>query len=265
MHRRPLAAVVIRGFGLISASLGLVLVGCGNGNSTTSSPAYTVPTTTQVDSGCNPVEPRHVEVTPSSFGTLLHVCSSTNGSTVRVENISSTVIRVSPRSRGSTLRLEPSTATSFVEEATAAAVPGQCSVSACSLPGRAAAIAQGPAPVILGFDVDYSQTTSAVVASALAGYVQGRLQTPGQRLANSVATCATAAGQFAQNNYWQDALRSAITGSSNCGDLLHNILGEPVAEESTVAEEVTGFARRVGGGTWIDALTYGGAEILTHR
>jgi hypothetical protein len=246
-----------------------IAAGCGGSSSTTST-TVELPThpTVPADAGCNAAQPHHVAVNPVAFGTLIQVCSSSDGSSVRVNNISSTVIAVSPDSQGSsvTMHLDPFTATTFVAAATAAAVPGQCSFSRCSLPGGGAVIAEGSAPIILDFDVDYSATTAANAATALAAYLQGRLSSPGQQLARRVATCADEAGSIAQQNqYWQVALRSAITGSADCGSLLRSALDEPAAERVSTAEEVTGLAKSIGHGTWIDTLTYGGAEILAHR
>ncbi len=170
----------------------------------------------QADAGCSDhAYPARV----SNDGLLaeqFHTCSTRDGTSLRLENVSSLVLAVAASDGGggelsvSASGPEPTT---FRELMVARAEPPTClpMFAWCRMPPRAEVVVKDAASVRV--TLDPAATSGATAAAMFAGWVESRFESSAASFAGGVLACANAARNvMAQNRYQhvEDAIREAL-------------------------------------------------------
>lgn len=252
-------------FVVATAAIALLSAGCGpDGNSNANPPTPDTSIGAYPDPGCTAEHPRHVSINPTEWETLLLTCASSDGTSMHVDNLSSTVIDVTSSDLNADMAVEDQQPASLEEAAAEMAAPASCLVGTCSLPAGRTLDIDSDAELTLTFRVDDTKTLTAQAARGLVSVLTSRVPSPGGGFVQQVASCARDVQNLAQPAQWQEDVRNTITGSLDCSELVKKVLEEPQPDEAAVADDVVKAASRVGDGVWIDALSYDTVKILSH-
>ena len=217
-----------------------------------------VPTTSDFAVGCPTEYPVRIDV-PDDVALLVTACGSRTGTAVRVKNETAGVLLLT--ATGSHTTWVPVIGPADFVDATVRSVVtgGRDSFGRYSLLPRNAVIASsGTAPRLT---VEASAESAVAYAAAhVAGWVQGRLTTPGQRFIESISSCATGLGALlrSQASPWEDTFRDGILRVPACRTVVQTVNG--AANEPAIAQSADDIVRQSSRfrGVWDDLARFVG-------
>jgi len=215
---------------------------------------------------CDKWRPVKLSITPSEYEALADVCTSLGGSKIALVNTSTVALDVTfPEDRlAARPLLQTGIASSFADAAVQQAVPGECSffTPSCTLPPGASVFARGTS-MSLTFRVNDAATVEVVAARVVGQWVDDRVTAPGRKYLGSIATCAAGIAAAAEHQPWEDAMRNTIATYSSCRGVIQTAEREAsTVDRVPAATRTVRLAKRLSGGSWIDALTYGIARLI---
>jgi hypothetical protein len=184
---------------------------------------------------------------------LIQLCVSEDYSSLRLTNVSMKVLWVWSEGGVESYEVYPAEPSTVEGEAAHTAVPGVCGGQGCVVSPDDVLVAWGTPPLELRFQIDFSRTLSANVASALASAAVRRLTSARSRSAGQIANCAINFSQFAQQepDYSLDTFRQGFVTAESCGTTLFR--NDPQAE--TAAAKAYRSTRTAFGGSFADEAT----------
>jgi hypothetical protein len=279
LRRVTLTAAIVGGV--------VALAGCGDDDDDrggpTPAPAYSdtqaqapEPSTTTTaqaaaanDGACDVAHPVRVAPTPAWTGALVTVCSSNDGSSLMLKNVSLKVLRVWAATNDPPTRLhvaDPPAGT-FAERAAAGVAPAICrqDVVNCRLPaGGTATATTGGETANVHFAVAPEDTVAANAARFIGGWISARLTPRGIALRQRLESCARNGAEALSGDavYLDDGIRQMLGVYGSCGPLIQDVLGDTesttidaAAERPNAAKQILGKAKIVLGGSFDDELT----------
>lgn len=235
----------------------------------TSDPPADTATTPPVSAACagTPDQPIRVPATPPG---LVVACSSADGRTLSVSNVSSQVLRFEGHPPGSVEMELTSTPESAGDEAAMyISGAGDQQRGDFVLPlGGAMVVTSASPPVSVDFAPDLQVSGQALVAQYAAEWAAGKLQTRGRALADRVSSCAESAAGVAQPDaYVEDVLRSAL-GGGTCVGLVSDILAEEQGGTPAVVDDAArarGQILELAKPVWKDVFVETAAKVLARH
>lgn len=241
------AAVVV-----LAVSLGVGLAGCGQEDGGSGSDKR-LPTSepTVVAAGCTEDYPEEGDILSPELVGVVTICKTPGGHHALLTNVSSWILSIQPRPGTTIDRFNYPLSSSAVDvQAANSIADANTTATAIGLPPSGNVVATNPVDIAhLVVNLKFATAAEAYVVATLGSYIEGRLRTPGQRYAQSLALCAAEVGRTWGSPTTPDAaplsgllVSNVLSAGFTCNSLLKQVAsetGDDIPPPQTLQREFT--------------------------